>query len=178
VCLGCHQTLEPMATFFGRFAEAGSALLDDFAKEAATAAECRAQRLPGSNAICNRFYATLDMPDPDAPGETYQLWRLKPLEFADAHPEYEAAFDAGPAGLAEEYALTKLQGKEYSYLAWATVQHLFSFLHKRELDLDPLSHDSELALLDDLAQGFEDGDFDFKALVKRMVTLPGFRRMP
>jgi hypothetical protein len=178
VCLGCHQTLEPLAAYFGQVTEAGSGLMSDFLEQVATAQACRDQNPPGQTAFCTRFYNQITVDDPDNPGDTMQVWRIKPLEFADTHPEYEANYDAGPAGLVDDEALTKLQGKEYGYLAWATVRNVFSFLMMRELDLDPLSEDNEQALLDELAIEFEANDFDFQALVKRIVMLPEFRRMP
>jgi hypothetical protein len=166
-CRDCHKTLEPLAAWFGGFAEAGSAPLSDFQKEVSTQKACAEQLLPGANQVCNRFYKKLGP----------SLWRLLPLEWATQHPEYEASFDAGPAGLVAQ-ALAPFGDKPYSTLAWATVRNLWAFLAGRELDLDPLSSDNEQALLDELATAFEASDMSLPGLVKHIVMTPSFRRMP
>ena len=59
----------------------------------------------------------------------------------------------------------------------ATVTNLFKFLLKRDMNLEPSDPLSEVDLLDELAAEFEGHD-NFKLLVKRIVQLPQYRRMP
>ena len=94
----------------------------------------------------------------------------------DEHPEFEEAYDAGPAGLVA-HALEPIAGTAYSRLARATVIHLFRFLAKRELNLDPLATDSEVELLDALATDFTTTD-DLPGLVRAIVTSDAFGRTP
>jgi hypothetical protein len=57
------------------------------------------------------------------------------------------------------------------------VTYLFSFLVHRDLNLDPTSADNEVALLESLAKDFQ-ADDHLPRLVKKIVTLPTFGRMP
>jgi hypothetical protein len=178
ICQGCHKTLEPLAARFGSISEAGSALLSDFPKEFPSQAECNKVLGVASLGACNRFYTKLVKGDPDHPGVKADVWRLKPLEWIDSHPEQGAAYASGPAGLVADEALKKVAGKPYSYLAWSITRHVFSTVMARDFDLDPTSEDNEQALLDKLAGEFEKSDFNFRTLVRSVATLPEFRRMP
>lgn len=93
-----------------------------------------------------------------------------PLEYADAHPEVAANFDKGPEALAQQII-------DDGSFARATVAHLFAFLVRRELNLDPASEDNEIPLLDELAKEFQ-ADDNLPRLAKRIVQLAVFRRMP
>ncbi|MCA9620533.1 MAG: hypothetical protein KC731_16035, partial [Myxococcales bacterium] len=172
ICKGCHAVLEPLAAYFGQVAERGSGLLTELAKgfDDNVDNQCNDQLgigvVPG---LCNRFYVT-DYTDPSLP------LSLLPLAFADEHPEHEVSFDAGPAGLAA-LALEPLPGKAYSLFARATVKHVFGFLMKRDMNLDPAAADNEIALMEELATALTTED-DLRALVRRIVTLDTFRRMP
>jgi hypothetical protein len=54
---------------------------------------------------------------------------------------------------------------------------MFKFLMKREMNLSPTAPDSELSLLEEMSTDFAAED-DLKKLVKRIVQLPQYRRMP
>jgi hypothetical protein len=170
-CRDCHRVLEPLAAHFAVVAEAGSGLLTDFEKIVYTQAECNAAVLPGADqSACNRFYAKGTGPDPNDPSKMVDVWRLLPLQYADDHPEIAAGYDAGPAPLAQSII-------QDGTFARATVAYLFSFLMRREMDLDPVNEDNELALVDELAKEFQ-ADDNLPRLAKRIVKLAAFRRMP
>lgn len=169
-CQGCHQTLEPLASYFGAFAEAGSALISHYDKQVDSLVDCASQVMPGSNGLCARFYKAIDTP-------TGTIYRRNPLEFVDAHPEYDERYDAGPAALVADEALAPFGDKPYSHLAWATTRNLFNFLVHREIDHQGDSVD-EQELLDELATQFEMGGFNFKQLAKSIIMTEAFRRMP
>jgi hypothetical protein len=61
--------------------------------------------------------------------------------------------------------------------ARSTVAHMFAFLARREMNLDPASEDNEIPLLDELANEFQ-ADDNLPRLAKRIVQLAVFRRMP
>ncbi len=171
ICRGCHQTLEPLTSYFGAFAEAGSSMLTHFAKETATIEGCATQILPGSNGVCVRFYRPIEK-------NSTTVYRINPLEFADDHAEYDTHYDQGPEGIVVDEALKPYGGKPYSVLAWSTARQLFAFLTHRELSLSLDAGTNEQELLDELATAFEENDFDFKSLSRAIVMLPTFRRMP
>ena len=58
-----------------------------------------------------------------------------------------------------------------------TTRHMFERLMKREPNLDATSQDFEGDLLDGIAKEFQASE-DLKVLVKRLVQLPTYRRMP
>lgn len=169
-CRDCHRVLEPLAAHFAPVAEAGSGLLTDFDKIVYSQADCNAQVMPGSSSVCSRFYAKGEAPDPMDATKMIPAWRLLPLEYADAHPEIEKNFDAGPAALAQQVI-------DDGSFARSTVAHLFAFLVRREMNLDPASEDNEIPLLDELAKEFQ-ADDNLPRLAKRIVQLSVFRRMP
>ena len=169
-CRGCHATLEPLASYFGAFAEAGAALISHYDKEAIDQLDCADQVLPGNNGLCNRFYKRIDT----ANGQVY---RRNSLEFADDHPEYYTRHDDGPAQLVLDEAMKPFGSADYSVLSWATTRNLFAFLMHRELDVEGVDA-TEKELLDELALGFESGGFRFKQLVRDIVLTSTFRRMP
>ena len=90
--------------------------------------------------------------------------------FRHFHPDIGDHFDAGPAGIVE-WAISS------GLLHRATVTNLFEFLLKRDMNLDPSDPLSEVDLLSELTAEFESQD-NFKQLVKRIVQLPQYRRMP
>jgi hypothetical protein len=172
ICRGCHETLEPLVSYFGAFAEAGSSMLTHFVKEASSLEECATQILPGNNGVCSRFYK------PVAQAGGGVIYRRLPLEFTDDHPEYTVRYDQGPIGIVTGEALENFGDKPYSVLAWSTTRNLFRFLTHRDFALSTGQADDEQAVLDELATAFETSDFDFKALTRSIVTHPIFLRMP
>jgi hypothetical protein len=166
-CRKCHAVLEPLAAYFGGIAEAGSTPLAGFAKEFTSQAACNAADLESNSGFCNRFYKVVRDPvDPDI-----RRWKLLALEWADAsHPEVLANYDAGPAGIVAE-------AKDSGILYRATTMNMFKFLLKRDMNMSPTAADSELDLLEEISAEFQNHD-DLGQLVKRIVQLPQYRRMP
>ena len=166
-CRKCHAVLEPLAAYFGSIAEAGSTPLAGFAKEFSSQGACNAGDVEPNGSYCNRFYKVVRDPvDPDI-----RRWKLLALEWADAsHPEVIANYDAGPAGIVAD-------AKNSGILYRATTMNMFKFLLKREMNMSPTAADSEVDLLDEISAEFQSHD-DLARLVKRIVQLPQYRRMP
>jgi len=167
-CRDCHRVLEPLAAHFAVVAEAGSGLLTDFEKVVYTQADCNNQIPPGIAAVCNRFYA--QKTDPNDPTKMLDEWHLMPLQYAAADNDIEKNYDAGPEPLAKEIIAD-------GTFARATVEYLFAFLVRREMNLDPTSADNEIALRDELATSFT-ADDNLPRLAKAIVMLDAFGRMP
>jgi len=167
VCRKCHETLEPLAAYFGQVAEAGSAMLSNFTPEYASKTACNWAPGFSNGSLCNRFYTQIESElDPD-----YEPYRLLALEWADAaHPAIEENFATGPVGLATWAIDNKL-------FARAMVKNLFAFFFHRDMNLDPSSAIGELALLDELTAEFAAHD-SLPLLVKRLVSLPQYRMTP
>lgn len=167
VCRHCHQGLEPMAAYFGRFVEAGSVSLFDFSVEFPTYTACKAGVKPALNGWCERFYSAVpDHDDPDI-----KTYKLKALRWADsAHPEVKPHFEGGPEAMAK----VDIESGLFHRVA---VRLLFEWLMKREANLDPTSPGYEGELLDGLGAEFAAHD-DVKKIVKRLVQLATYRRAP
>jgi len=166
VCSKCHETLEPLAAYFGAVAEAGSAVFSAFETEYMSQTDCNWALGFSTSNWCNRFYVKVTSAvDPD-----HEPYRLLPLTWADDHPEVQDNFDKGPAGIAA-WAIDE------GLFARAMVKNLYAFLFHRDMNLDPSSHTSELALLEQLATELATHD-SLPMLVKSMVTLPQYRRTP
>jgi hypothetical protein len=167
VCRHCHVTLEPVAAHFGLLTESGAASLYDLPREFKTLKECSKGIKPTSGGWCDRFYSIVpDIVDPDI-----RTYKLKALQYADAkHPDVSPNFDAGPGGLAR----ADIESGLFHQVA---TRHMFESLMKREVNLDPTSIDYEGDLLDAIAEEFRAHD-NLKLLVKRIVKLPTYRRMP
>lgn len=160
-CNACHARLEPAAAHWGRFAEAGTMYLDpeQFPPFVARCAECA--RSPGADCdfICRRFYVT-EIGHPD---EAPFAGVLKSYQWRD---EAELAnLEAGPEKLVRAAI-------EDGRLAQCVVRKLFERLYHREMTDEERARD-----LPALAREFHDGGYDWAALVKRLVTMPGYRRM-
>jgi len=167
VCRNCHVTLEPLASYFGQFAEAGSMAVRDFEQIYPTKKECGKSILPQSAAYCDRFY----VPVPDESDPDILRYTLKALQWADAkHPLVQPHFDAGPLELAK----ADIDSGAFHEIA---TTHLFEFLMKRSPNLDPTSPDNEGEMLMQIATEFKATD-DVKLAVRRLVDLPLYRRTP
>jgi hypothetical protein len=167
VCRSCHVTLEPMAAYFGLLSEAGTTSLQDFTREYPSLTACSKGISPASTTWCDRFYtATPDLVDPDV-----RPYKLKAAHYADkAHPDVQPHFDSGPGKLAADDIASGLFHQ-------VTTRRMFLMLMKREPNLDAASQDFEGDLLDGIAKEFQASE-DLKQLVKRLVKLPTYRRMP
>ncbi len=167
VCRSCHVTLEPLAAHFGQFVESGTTSLRDFIRSFPSRKDCGLGIAPASTAWCDRFYeAVPDLKDPDL-----RPYKLKALRYADdEHPSIGENFNAGPEALAR----ADIDSGVFHEVA---TRHMFEFLMKRGPDLDPTSVDYEGDLIAEIAKEFRAHD-NLKLLVKRIVALPAYRRMP
>ncbi|MBS2018604.1 MAG: hypothetical protein JST00_37405 [Deltaproteobacteria bacterium] len=153
VCQYCHAKLEPMATAFGRLAEAGSMPL------AATEYPKTKTSCVGSKSEeCTRFYVTRA----DSPRAGYLL----PYEFEGDHAEYGERIEGGPVTLAKSIV-------DNGTFARAAIQHLFLELVKRDIRAE--GDGDERELLADLQADFVSSNHAFVPLVKRIVSLPQYR---
>lgn len=159
-CNYCHARLEPAAAWWGRFADAGSMYLDpaQFPTYLARCAACARDNTP-CDFICERFYVS-------------EIGHEKQAAFAGVLKAYEwrdeaevARVETGPRGLVEE---SLADGR----LAACTTEKLFTRLYKR-----PPTRDEQLRELPRFTRAFTEGGYDFKALVRMMVTDPAYRRM-
>ncbi len=157
-CQYCHTTLDPLSAHFGQFAEAGTTQLSDTARFPREDMGCSKSN---ASAFCRRFYVT----DPEAPG----TGMLLPLQFAEAHPDQQQAFEVGPRQRALELI-------ESGGFAQCTVRRAFSWFVKREMNTQG-ADTSELDLLNQLGEGFEESGYSFPWLVEQIVSLPQYRRI-
>lgn len=155
-CQSCHSALEPAAAAWGYFVEAGTTMASHPVLFPPVNEAC----IGSGNAFCRRFYVT-DRRSPAA-------GKLLAYEFEAAHPDYPGIIEAGPAGLAQRLI-------QDGTFARCTIRRLFTRLLKRDLLIDERD-DRERELLEQLAGEFAASDYDFQALVERLVTLPEYRR--
>ncbi len=157
-CQNCHQTLEPLASYFGQYAESGTTQLSDTALFPRESEACKTNP---NTAFCRRFYVT----DRNAPRFSW----LAALQFADVHPELQEAFDAGPRQRAQQLI-------ESGTFARCTVRRAFSWFVKREMQVQGADI-TEQDLLMELSEGFEQNGYSFPWLVEQIVSLPQYRRI-
>jgi hypothetical protein len=159
-CAACHTTLEPAAAYWGRFAEAGTMYLDpaQYPVYSQRCAEC-AREGRECDFVCNRFYVS-------------EIGHPKQAPFAGVLKSYEwrdrqdiENLEAGPKALVQK---TLQDGRLSSCVA----QRAFERLYRR-----PMTEQEQIHELPKLARAFRDGGYDFRALVKTLVTAPGYRRM-
>lgn len=171
VCRKCHETLEPLAAYFGAIAEAGSAVVNELPEEFPDFTACKGVFPPASSSVwCNRLYIET------AVGADKTVFRQRALEFSDAHPEVKEHYDLGPGGVFA-VAAEKTAAGEPGLFWQATVRQMFEYLMKREMDLDPSSVENERDILMKIAANLE-ATGDFKAMIREIVSLPAYRRMP
>ncbi len=157
-CQYCHQTLEPLASYFGGFAEAGTTWMSDTSLFPVTNAKCSSANPSG---FCARFYAT----QPDS----HNAGTLLSYQFADAHPEYTERIAAGPRALAQSII-------DDGTFAQCTVKNLFAHFAGRDLHVDGAQND-ERDLVEQLASDFAKNGYDMRWLVQQIVSLPQYRRV-
>lgn len=157
-CQYCHKILEPLASHFAIFSEAGTTAMTDTSLFATQNDSC-ADGTPTQ--FCKRFYVT----QPDA----HNTGALSPYQFADNHPEYIDNIEKGPRKLAEE---TIGSGA----FAQCAVKRVFAHFHKRDMAVLGDNTD-ELEMLSKLATEFQGSNYDLRQLVLKIVTLPQYRRI-
>lgn len=157
-CRGCHRGLEPLASHWGQFAEAGVSLLTNVTTWPRTKASC----VGSTNALCNRFYVTNT--DADNPGA------LLPYQYADTqHADITSALAGGPRKRVNE-SLTN------GTFARCAVKRAWTSLMKRDMRLSGADAD-ELTTLDTLATGFKTNNYSYPWLVEQIVSQPQYRRV-
>lgn len=162
-CQSCHQTLEPLAAFWGQFAEAGTSMMTDLTVFPRKANNC----VGSGSTYCNRFYITAA--DGDNPGS------LIPYQYADpaSSDPYRKAIGeniaVGPRVLVNQII-------NDGTFARCTVKKLWSFLMKR--DMHVLGAEAEeAALLEQLADGFKTNNYNLPWLIEQVVSQPQYRRV-
>lgn len=156
-CQYCHEKLEPLASYFASFAEAGTTFMDEAAGFPTKKDSC----VGSASAFCRRFYVTQE--DAHNPGS------LLALQWADDHPEYTDNAASGPRALAQQII-------DDGTFAHCTVRKTFAHFVKRDIRAQGAESD-ELDLLEELAKGFEQSTYDFAWLVREIVNLPQYRRV-
>ena len=174
-CRGCHQVLEPLAAYWGKVAEAGSALMSSTSVFPVYNPKCDPTSASFKGGLdCARFYV-VDSSQPN-PGVllahqfAYVDESQDPATDLDTlHYEIFKNLEAGPRAAAEKITSN---GQFHS----AMVQNLFEHFMGRPMNLNPGLPDNEIALLSELSEEFQAHD-DFKKIVKRIVLLPQYRRV-
>lgn len=160
-CQDCHIGLEPAAAHWGRFADAGTMFLDPtrFPSFLPRCAECARNPDQPCDGLCERFYVT----EIGHPKQAPFAGVLKPLEFKT--DDELRRMEAGPRALVEE-------GLADQRLPRCVTQKLFERLYKRT----PTAQEKR-DHLNRWADAFVASNYDFRSLVKAMVTDPAYRRM-
>jgi hypothetical protein len=156
-CQYCHSKLEPMAAFFGQFAEAGTTLMTDFSTFPRMNEDCKGK----TSQFCRRFYVT----DADA----HNAGSLIAYQYADVHADIEKNLEDGPRAMAQSII-------DDGTFAHCTVRKVFTHLVKRDIRAQG-AESEELALLETLASGFEQSSYSLPWLVREIVSLPQYRRV-
>jgi hypothetical protein len=158
-CNACHGALEPMAAHWGRFAEYGVTTLDDTEFPTNADATCAPPFKDFNRAIyCYRFYNFSPV------GEQVPFKNmLNPYVFRT--PEQVATIEAGPAHLAQ----TAIDSGAF---ASCTATKMWTLLMRRAPTPDETN-----SVIPDLAKSFSEA-YDIKALAKKIVTSPEYRRVP
>ncbi len=152
-CKFCHVSVEPAAAYWGRFAEAGLASLNEdvfpkFNRACSTPQSAR-------NPLCRFFYLT----EAGHPDEAPYVGMMLPYVFADAVREEN--IELGPAALAQEAV-------ESGDFARCTTRKMWRSLMGRE----PLVEDEPV--VEALAEDFIANDYDLRELVLSLVTRPEY----
>ncbi|MCB9544399.1 MAG: hypothetical protein H6706_00725 [Myxococcales bacterium] len=160
-CNACHAQLEPSAGHWGRFADAGAAWLDPqlFPTYVARCAECARRGGQGCDFVCERFYVS-EVGHPDE------------LPYAGVLKSYQWRGEAEVAKVEGGPRLLVEQAMADGRLAQCAAQKLFTRFYHREPTAEERNRD-----LPRFAQAFTASDYDFKVLVKALLTDPGYRRM-
>jgi hypothetical protein len=146
--------LEPLASHWGQFSEAGTTLMTNAIEFPRVKPSC-----VGSNsALCRRFYVT----------EGENAGSLLAFQYANAqHQDILDALTAGPKKRVDEIVAS-------GSFAKCTVKRVWQFLLKRELHASGTELD-ELPTLDTLADGFKSNAYSLPWLFQQIVQHPSYR---
>ncbi|MBI4816360.1 MAG: DUF1549 domain-containing protein [Deltaproteobacteria bacterium] len=158
-CDACHKQLEPMASYFGRFAEYGFGHIDE--REFPPRIEGAFLPTPDAEKLFRifRFYEV----DPVGEEEAFRGW-LNAYVFRDEQ-EIEHVVK-GPKGLADEAI-------ESGAFAECTVRRMWSLFLRRPMDAD-----EERTVKPTLLAAYDANGRSLRALVKAIVTHPAYGRAP
>ncbi|MEZ4435439.1 MAG: DUF1585 domain-containing protein [bacterium] len=158
-CKYCHALLEPAASHWGRWTEQGIGYLDPQSFPASRE-DCEACALRGQGCTteCRNFYLTRAL----APEEEAFLGQLTAYQFR--RPEHVRHIEQGPRYLA-------LSAVADNRLPSCVARRTGEWLLGREMGPD------DQAWIDDLARDFVQNGYSFRALVKRIVESPRYRRV-
>ncbi len=158
-CKGCHIELEPAAAYWGRWPEKGAGYTppDAFPRWRPDCTSCAEYGIL-CNEDCQRFYLI----SPTSPEEAEYLGQLLPYVWR--HAEHELNIEAGPELLVKRMIV---DGR----LPRCTARRAVEWLLGRE------PHAMESDWLDELALGFVQSNFSYRALVRAIVTHETYRRV-
>jgi hypothetical protein len=160
-CMMCHYQLEPAAAYWARFADAGALHLNEsiFPAFSQKCADCANNPAVPCDFICERFYVT----HIGHPKEEPWIGTLKALQWRDEDELARAS--GGPGQLVAEAV-------EDGRLPICVMSQLFERFVGR-----PMSSEEKKTLEPHLLQVFGAAGYDFKALVKAIVTTDAYRRL-
>jgi hypothetical protein len=158
-CKYCHALLEPAAAHWGRWGEQGAGFLDPQAYPAERE-DCRLCGNSGQRCsrACRLHYITRTYSSLEDP----YIGSLRAFGFLDA--QHFDNVELGPKLLAERAVVDDRFPK-------CTARRAMEGLFGRELSAD------EARWLDALARRFVNSNYDYKELVKAIVTSPVYRRV-
>ena len=160
-CDFCHTRLEPAASWWGRFAEAGTMYVDPaiYPPYNSRCAACARNGGQGCDFICQRFYVTqIGHPDLEPFAGVLKSYLFR----SDEEVEH---VETGPRGFVQ-------QSLDSGALPACVAEKLFTRLYHREP-----SADEKRTELTRFTTAFIDSDYDFKSLVKTLVMDPAYGRM-
>lgn len=158
-CKYCHALLEPAAAHWGRWTEQGIGYLDPATfPQSRDDCEACALRGQGCSPECRNFYLTRAL----SPEEEPFLGQLNAFQFR--RDEHVRHIEQGPRYLA-------LGGVADNKLPSCVARRTSEWLLGRELDAD------DQKWVDSLARDFVQDGYSYRALVKRIVQSPRYRRV-
>lgn len=158
-CKYCHALLEPAAAHWGRWSEMGAGYLHP---EEYPAYDADCARCAGTSTQCTDFcsdnYVTRTL---DVQEQPYLGW-LKPFLFR--YEEHRENIEAGPRALVADTLVD-------NRLLGCTVRTIAEHILGRPI------FTTEQAWLDDMTRRFVESNYDYREVVKAIVTSPAYRRV-
>lgn len=157
-CNGCHQVLEPAASYWGRWTENGAGYLTpaDFAPMSEECQTCLSKG--GCSSSCQKFYVYKALAEEENPW----IGSLRWYEFR--HEQHYDHIEQGPALMASRAVAD-------NSLPLCVAKNTATWLLGRE----PL--DTEEEWIEQLSVDFTASGYKFRSLVKEIVTSPVYRRV-
>lgn len=152
-CKNCHQSVEPLASYWGRWAEAGLAALDPAAFPAKS--DTCSMAANRNNATCRRLYFT----SPNHPDEEQYRGLLLPYLFAT--PQMKLNIEDGPNALATKY----IDNGQFSV---CTTRKMWNWF----VGTAPTPQQEEMIL--QLASDFQANNHNLRSLVRAIVSRPEY----